>query len=208
MANRINLPTDYGRPDCINLAGFFPDAGCLGPGRRAILWVQGCLLNCAGCIAAYMRPLEDRHWITVSDAAQRILSIPGIEGITVVGGEPMLQAAALNRLCRRITAKGNLGVMVYTGYSLEDLKAAGHPDVALFLGAIDLLVDGPYLPDTDHAQKWRGSENQRLHFLTPRYRDWHWVVDEKKRDVELHWDEDGRYLLLGIPPKGLYDMLP
>ena len=47
----------------------------------------------------------------------------------------------------------------------------GDPDVERLLAHTDILVDGPYvreLPDT--TRRWIGSTNQRIHFLSNRYR--------------------------------------
>jgi len=55
--------------------------------------------------------------------------------------------------------------MCYTGYLNEDLerRALEEPAVAALLGAIDVLVDGPFVEaQKSYALKWRGSANQRL----------------------------------------------
>ncbi len=202
------MVVDYGRPDEINLAGIYPSASCLGPGDRCILWVQGCLLNCPGCITPEMQALEDRTWVKVNDLVDGIGRIVGIEGVTVVGGEPVLQAAALRALFQGLHEKYDIGTMLYTGYVLADLLDAQDDGIKGLLLHTDLMVDGPYIEAQDFSQKWRGSENQRFHFLTDRYGEWEWVKGKKERDVEIHVDEKGNYLALGIPPKGFYEMLP
>ena len=53
------------------------------------------------------------------------------------------------------------------------LKACGVPEpaVADLLQHTDLLVDGPYVRERpERLRRWIGSANQRLHFLTDRYR--------------------------------------
>jgi anaerobic ribonucleoside-triphosphate reductase activating protein len=94
----------------------------------------------------------------------------GVEGITLLGGEPLAHAAGAAALARGVQALG-LSVMVFSGYTLE--QARDLPDLAAadLLAHTDILVDGPYvreLPDTQ--RRWIGSTNQRIHFLTPRYR--------------------------------------
>jgi anaerobic ribonucleoside-triphosphate reductase activating protein len=93
-----------------------------------------------------------------------------IEGITLLGGEPFAHAtgaAALAKAARRL----GLTVMVFSGYTLEEIEARHDPDADELLAHTDILVDGPYvreLPDT--SRRWIGSANQRIHFLTDRYR--------------------------------------
>jgi anaerobic ribonucleoside-triphosphate reductase activating protein len=114
-----------------------------------------------------------------------------IEGITLLGGEPLAHAAGAAALARDARALG-LSVMVFTGYTLDEARALPDPAVAELLANTDILVDGPYireLPDT--RRRWIGSTNQRIHFLTDRYRadDACWrqpnTLEVRLRDGEL-----------------------
>ncbi len=101
------------------------------------------------------------------ELAREALATGGLEGISILGGEPGEQAEAVADFCERVRA-GGLSVMLYSGYTLEQLRL--RPGSARLLGAIDLLVDGRYeqsLPET--KRRWLGSTNQVLHFLTDRY---------------------------------------
>lgn len=198
-----DLSKTYGKPGQLNVAGIHPGATCLGPGKRLLLWVQGCLNQCPGCITPKMQPLEDRIWMPVAPLAQFIVGIAGIEGVTMIGGEPFLQAEALAELAA-ILREAGLSSMIYTGYVLEDILAQGDDAMRRLVACTDILVDGPYRRDLDFSQKWRGSENQTIHFLTDRYRNWEWVINSRERDVEIHLAENGKYLVLGIPVAGLY----
>jgi anaerobic ribonucleoside-triphosphate reductase activating protein len=101
---------------------------------------------------------------------RRAAAESGIEGITLLGGEPLahaLSAAALAREVRRLS----LTVMVFSGYTLTEARRLPDPAVADLLAHTDILVDGPYvreLPET--RRRWIGSANQLIHFLTDRYR--------------------------------------
>jgi anaerobic ribonucleoside-triphosphate reductase activating protein len=73
-------------------------------------------------------------------------------------------------LARELRQRG-LTVMVFSGYTLEEAREMPDPDVANLLALTDILVDGPYrrdLPET--RRRWIGSSNQRIHFLSDRYR--------------------------------------
>jgi anaerobic ribonucleoside-triphosphate reductase activating protein len=93
----------------------------------------------------------------------------GVEGITLLGGEPLAHAAGAAALGRGVQSLG-LSVMVFSGYTIEVARVLPDPAVAELLANTDILVDGPYvreLPDT--TRRWIGSTNQRIHFLTDRY---------------------------------------
>jgi anaerobic ribonucleoside-triphosphate reductase activating protein len=143
-----------------------------GPGRRYALWFQGCPLRCPGCCNPEFLSFKERPrrladvLAEVADAHQR----HGIEGITLLGGEPLAHAAGAAALARAVRGRG-LSVMVFSGYTLEQARELPVPAVTELLALTDILVDGPYvreLPDTQ--RRWIGSTNQRIHFLTDRYR--------------------------------------
>jgi len=93
-----------------------------------------------------------------------------IEGITLLGGEPLAHAAGAAALAREVRQLG-MSVMAFTGYTLAEAQHLADPAVAELLALTDILVDGPYmreLPDT--RRRWIGSTNQVIHFLTERYR--------------------------------------
>ena len=87
---------------------------------------------------------------------------PLLQGLTLSGGEPFLQAADCAALAQRARARG-LDVWTYTGYTWEALAATGRPDWAALLDATDVLVDGPFVQARkSYDALFRGSDNQRL----------------------------------------------
>ncbi|WP_327674517.1 4Fe-4S single cluster domain-containing protein [Kitasatospora sp. NBC_00458] len=141
----------------------------LGPGRRAVLWVQGCPLRCRGCVAAETLPFTDGPGRPVSELVGWIAGLPGIEGVTISGGEPFAQAGALVALLDGVrAARPELSAMAYSGFRHETLRR-GTPAQRALLDRLDLLVDGPYVAALHADLRWRGSSNQRIHRLSPRY---------------------------------------
>src|SRR5437764_5305348 len=93
-----------------------------GPGKRFALWFQGCPLRCPGCCNPEMLPFEGGESQRVDDVLDEIRTARddhGIEGITLLGGEPLAHATGATALAHGTRALG-LSVMVFTGYTLED----------------------------------------------------------------------------------------
>jgi anaerobic ribonucleoside-triphosphate reductase activating protein len=141
-----------------------------GPGRRYAVWFQGCPLRCPGCCNPEFLPFQGGESWSLDDLLADIDRADGVEGITLLGGEPIAHAAGAAPLAKAIRERG-LSVMVFSGYTLEQIRAMPEPAVAELLAHTDILVDGPYLREQpDRERRWIGSTNQRIHFLTDRYR--------------------------------------
>ena len=129
-------------------------------------------------------------------------SSPRLEGVTLLGGEPFEQAEALSAFARGAHALG-LSVMTFSGYTLEELRAASAPaGSAALLAQTDLLVDGRYHPSLpERARRWAGSSNQRFHFLSARYASGIEFVapGEVAQTVEVRIGTSGRALVSGWP---------
>ena len=156
----------------LQVAQIVPCTEAEGPGKRFALWFQGCPLRCPGCCNPEFIPFAGGEAMTLADILRHLDDArgQGIEGITLLGGEPLAHAAGSAALARAARERG-LTVMVFSGYTIEDARAKADPDVDAVLAHTDILVDGPYvreLPDT--ARRWIGSTNQRIHFLSGRYR--------------------------------------
>lgn len=120
-----------------------------------------------------MLPFSGGTTLAVSEAVEQVQAAQrqlGVEGVTLLGGEPFAHSASAARLAAAVREL-SLSVMVFSGYTLEELQAMPEPAVGELLAQTDILVDGPYLRDAPDAQRrWIGSTNQRIHFLSDRYR--------------------------------------
>ncbi len=143
------------------------DTEAEGPGRRFALWTQGCSLRCPGCCNPHHFSEKGGVELEVDELLSRVAAVKGIEGVTVLGGEPFEQPDALAALCAGVQRLG-LTVMLFSGYTKAELEEKG---LSAALNHADLLVDGRYdgsQPET--FRRWIGSRNQTLHFLTERGR--------------------------------------
>ena len=141
----------------------------LGPGARAVVWVQGCPFKCPGCIVPESWDSAGGYELPIPDLAAWVLAQSGLDGLTLSGGEPMAQAEALAELVSQVRAQRDLSVMCYTGYRLGDLTHRGTPDQHALLALCDILIDGPYIRSQHADLRWRGSRNQRVLALSPRH---------------------------------------
>ena len=148
-----------------------------------------------------MLPFEGGTPIPVSEVVRQIdlaVRTHCVEGVTLLGGEPLAHAAGAAVLARAVRERG-LTVMIFSGFTLEEARTLPDPAVAELLGLTDILVDGPYLreqPDT--TRRWIGSTNQRIHFLTSRYHfDDRWRTSNTL-EIRLR---DGELTVNGFPAK-------
>ncbi len=131
-----------------------------GPGRRFTLWVQGCCFNCPGCFNYTAKPFIGGEDLTVKDIIRN--SDPAnLEGVTISGGEPFLQAPELAVLLKQFKNYG-LNTMVYTGFRYEDLVKNEVKGAKELLKYTDLLLDGPFSRFIPPDGEWTGSANQRV----------------------------------------------
>lgn len=166
-----------------------------------MVWVQGCPFSCKGCVSPDWIPFKPAAAVDVEDLLRRITATGELEGITISGGEPMLQAAGLARLLTAVReARPDFSAIAFTGFTLERLRvmAADSPGITLLLDQLDVLIDGLYVRELDDGRGLRGSSNQRFHFLTERYRHLRREFERGPRRVEMHLLTE-ELLLVGVP---------
>jgi anaerobic ribonucleoside-triphosphate reductase activating protein len=136
---------------------------------------------------------------TVAALFAQVVESRQIEGISLLGGEPFFQAPGLAELCIRIKRETDLSVMIFSGYTLEELEKQGEAAQAL-LESCDLLVDGRYEEAlADDSRRWIGSSNQTVHFLSERYQPE--MLDpelRQKNQLEIRL-KDGQLIVNGWP---------
>ena len=79
------------------IAQIVPCTEAEGPGRRFAVWFQGCPLRCPGCCNPEMLPFTGGMNQPVSDLIEHLHAAQdrhGLEGISLLGGEPFAHAPA------------------------------------------------------------------------------------------------------------------
>jgi anaerobic ribonucleoside-triphosphate reductase activating protein len=169
------------------------------------IWVQGCSIGCSGCLSTDTWPApSETQWVTVQALVRRIIDLvqeTAADGLTVSGGEPFDQPAALLELILGVRSSPeleDLDVLIYSGYTFRALRRR----YASILGRIDALISGPFVEGEPTTLPWRGSGNQRLHLLTARARDRFGRVSAHHLQVSA---DGGQVWITGIPQRGDLD---
>ena len=145
-----------------------------GEGVRTSLFVSGCRRGCKNCFnsVAWDFAAGEPFDRAVEDKIIESLDHPFIDGLTILGGEPMEpeNQAGLVEFVERVRAAYPVGsgktIWCFTGDVLEELMPGGrhHTEVTdRILACLDMLVDGPFVQDLyDISLRFRGSSNQRV----------------------------------------------
>src|SRR5579872_4081809 len=114
----------------LQVAQIVPATEAEGPGVRFALWFQGCPLRCPGCCNPEMLSFEGGERLSIAEVVARVdeaVRQHGIEGVTLLGGEPLAHAAGAVVLARALRQRG-LTLMIFTGYTLDEARRL--PDAA------------------------------------------------------------------------------
>lgn len=144
-----------------------------GIGCRTSLFVSGCTHHCKDCFNEVTWDFNYGEPFTkeVEDGIIESLKPSYIEGLTILGGEPMevRNQAVLRPFLERVKAEvPRATVWIYSGYTWEELmdenNARCHSEDTLkMLEMTDILVDGRFVAERkDLTLRFRGSDNQRI----------------------------------------------
>ncbi|USR93002.1 radical SAM protein [Phormidium yuhuli AB48] len=184
-------------PGFLNIMGYVDESEVNGPGKRAVIWVQGCLRECPGCFNPSSWSFEANQLISIDELVERVTGNALNEGVTFSGGEPFWQAPALAELARRLKAQG-FTVMSFSGFTLEELRSPkAPPGASALLEQLDLLVDGPYLENQaiHNPTSLVSSRNQRVRVFNP---DLESRLDWASDQMEIHILKDGTRIITGF----------
>lgn len=145
-----------------------------GVGVRVSLFVSGCTHHCKECFNPETWNFEYGKPFTkeTEDEIIKALKPSFVEGLTLLGGEPMepQNQVVLLQLVERVKETyPEKNIWCYTGYTLEKDLIFGAQSRArcevtdALLHHIDVLVDGEFqIENKDIRLKFRGSSNQRI----------------------------------------------
>ncbi len=165
------------------------DSEIYGPGRRTVIWFQGCTLGCKGCWnIQFQSTLPNK----LMERGQLLGLIKDHKNdVTFLGGEPLQQSSNLLWLIRELSESG-IGMMLYTGYEPDEIER--NKEWSEICRTVDIIIPGRYVDSLrDTNLRWRGSSNQRIVFNRN-------VIDvEEMNEVEIVIGSDGSVSCMGYP---------
>ena len=164
-----------------------------GPGKRFVLWTQGCSKGCSECfnpetwstnIYKEYSPIELFH----------IIQNYEVDGITISGGDPLEQEDELLELLMLLSSiRFKKGIILFSGFTRAEISS--NPIREQCLKYIDVLIDGRYEKNLKVDFSLRGSSNQEFYFFS-----------NKISSDELHFDQEieislleGDIMMTGFP---------
>lgn len=134
-----------------------------GVGIRTTVFVTGCTHHCPGCFnLEYQDFNAGKPWTDEETAlVVKYASDPNVAGLTLLGGEPMQNAAGLIPVVKAVKEATGKSVWVYSGDRYETIVS--RPEMKALLVLCDVLVDGLFVEARrDPMLRFRGSSNQRI----------------------------------------------
>lgn len=140
----------------------------LGPGNRFVIWVNGCYRKCVGCVSQRLQafnPFNEQNVIKYLSQ----FNLSKVDGVTISGGEPFEQYMDLCKAVKYFNQQGIEDILIYTGYTIDELRARKNAEIDYILEHIAVLIDGPYIQELDSGYgNLKGSDNQRVIILNPK----------------------------------------
>lgn len=195
------------------LHALIPASHANGPGLRAVVFLQGCTLGCAGCWNPETHPFRGTE-VTIDAVVQEVLRAHTehtLEGVTFSGGEPMQQADSLLALMQSLRYQApELSVGMFSGYTERELdrglywtwKELSLPEKRIswkqVRGLLDFAVLGRFNVAQPCSLPLRTSRNQVLQLFSGRYT----AADFREELIEVSIHDDGRAEVTGFPVLG------
>jgi len=164
IKDSVTTSSSAGEDKCLRIFRVYHHSVVEGPGRRSVVQFSGCDRRCPGCHAFEAFARDSGALLSVAETVELLLASDGEprDGVTILGGEPFLQPDGLAALMRELKNHGQ-HITLYSGYTIEELRARPEPCVHEALALADILIDGPFVVSlTSGAGEWRGSTNQKI----------------------------------------------
>lgn len=124
---------------------------CDGFGYRTVLFLQGCNLHCKGCQNQSTWDITKGKKVSTKELADELRKKCFNKELTISGGEPLLQADALQELFEELK---DFDLCLYTGHEYKDIPEG-------ILKYLRYVKVGPFVQDLRTTTKpFVGSSNQ------------------------------------------------
>ena len=148
----------------LRVADIVQDSIVDGPGLRLAVFVQGCKHDCPKCHNPQTHNIFGGKTIDISEIVSALKKNQLLSGLTLSGGEPLLQPQPLLELCTIVKGMGK-NIWLYSGYTWKEIQQLCLHNLTIrkLLDNIDVLVEGRYIDELrDLNLEFRGSSNQRI----------------------------------------------
>ena len=179
----------------ININNYIPISTVEGPGKRFVIWTQGCSLRCTGCANSHMWNKSNGKIYNTKEIINLIKKYSNqIEGITFLGGEPLEQIEPVSEISKAVQKIG-LSVLLFTGYNYSEIES--NTKFQELVKYLDILIDGKFdIDKIDYSRAWVGSSNQNYYFLSNKYSED--VIKKYKNKIEVRFDNNSKITLNGM----------
>jgi len=185
-----------------------------GPGRRAVVWFQGCEVHCPGCWNPASHLRTGGFAASAAELAAQIETATqayDLEGVTLSGGEPLHQISEIIELLSLLKHQfPTLSAGIFTGYAERELDRGKFHTYLTSTAAtrqaqwrelrslLDFAVLGRYNRHQATTAPLVSSRNQRLRLFSARYG----FKDFQDTQFEVSIEPDGLTQITGFPLLG------
>ena len=181
-----------------------------GPGRRAVIWVQGCSLACPGCWNPATHSITGGREDDTADLQDWLTDLwcaGAITGVTLSGGEPLEQAPAIETLFRSLRGQiPSLSIGLFSGYTERELADGRFRNEGLsaprrtelwknIRACLDFAILGRFNKWLPTSLPLVSSRNQELVLASSRYSP----EDFDDQGVEITISANGLTQITGFP---------
>ena len=164
-----------------------------GPGKRFVLWTQGCSKGCKNCFNPETWSTDLYKELSPTQIFELIKNFE-VEGVTISGGDPLEQEDDLLELLFLLKEiKLRKGIILFTGFSRNEIRE--NPIREKCLNYIDVLIDGRYEEELKTDSSLRGSSNQEFYFFSDKISREELFFDQ---EIELSLEND-KIVMTGFP---------
>lgn len=169
-----------------------------GPGKRLLLFTQGCSLRCKGCTNQHLWEFGKGIDVTIEEI---INQCNDLDGITLHGGEPLDQADVLGQIIKKLKQQGKT-VILFTGYIFKELNKV---QKQAWLSS-DIVISGRYEEQNRNIYlQFRGSTNQKVFTHKGKYKDY--KIKDGQTVAILSFNEQGEMQSRGFRTDELEQLL-
>lgn len=185
----------------------------LSPVEATVIYAYGCKFHCQNCLywADFERIVP--YTISPSDCAKKIKDTDN-KCVVLTGGNPLNQAGPFADMLEILKRESDSGIILYCGETEEELNKLIKEDsnVKRLMSMVDTAITGRYEMDKDVGNRYIGSNNQKVLFVTDRYISFKDMYGMSGREIVIRFGFTDRLFMgySGVPSKAqeaLFELL-